>query len=328
MSDESNIEYNDLISVIIPAYNDKKFLPECLQSIYNQTYKNLQIILVDDGSTDKTSSICDNWEKNDKRIHVIHQARGGVSAARNAGLYSAKGDYISFVDSDDYLDSHFYEKMLKAAKENDADVVSCFERLIDKKGNTRISIWHEMNRVSDNIAFLKEFLAQANPAVSVVWNKLYKKSFIDGISFTRGNFLESMLFNIEVGCRKGVFVWIKDRLYYHRVDDNSELNPMGQARIVSTLRTVAKSVDILETHKIGHELICQVKTKSLWKLEQGYSYCLSNGWIEEGRKVKDIYMRNYDKWKSCIVGTSNRMKLWFVRLMPTIFFLKKKQNFD
>lgn len=328
MAEENLTSYNDLISVVIPVYNDKKFLPECLQSLHNQTHENLQIILVDDGSTDKTYSICDNWAKNDKRIHVIHQARGGVAAARNAGLYSAKGEYISFIDSDDYLDSHFYEKMLKAAKDNNADVVTCFERLIDRKGNTRISIWHEMNRVGDNISFLKEFLAQGNPAAAVIWNKLYKKSFIEGISFTRGNFLESMLFNVEAGCKKGTFVWIKDRLYYHRVDENSELNPMGRQRIVSTVRTMAKSVDIIESHKPPYDLLCQIKTKALWKLEQGYSYCLSNDWIEEGRKVKEIYMRNYDKWKSNIIGTANRMKLWFVRLLPTIFFLKKKQNSD
>ncbi len=325
---EDSIEYNDLISVIIPTFNDKRFLPECLQSLHNQTYKNLQIILVDDGSTDKTSSICDNWAKNDQRIQVIHKDRGGVSAARNAGLHVAKGTYISFVDADDYLDSHFYEKMLKADKENNGDVVICFERLIDKKGNTRISIWHEMSRIGNNVAFIKEFLAQANPASAVIWNKLYRAEFIKGITFTRGNFLESMLFNVEVGCRKGTFVWIKDRLYYHRVDDNSDLNPMGKKRIVSTVRTMARSVEIYESHKPGYELMCQIKTKALWKLEQSYSYCLNNGWIEEGRKVKDIYMRNYDNWKGNIVGTANRMKLWFIRLMPTIFFLKKKQNFD
>lgn len=328
MADESNAKYNDLISVIIPVYNDKRFLPECLQSLHNQIHSNLQIILIDDGSTDKTSSICDNWQKNDSRIHVIHQARGGVSAARNAGLHAAKGEYISFVDSDDYLDSHFYEKLLKAAKDNNGDVVSCFEKIIDRKGNTRISIWHEMSRVGDNISFIKEFLAQGNPATAVVWNKLYKKSFIDGINFTRGNFLESMLFNVEVATRKGTFVWIKDRLYYHRVDDDGELNPMGKLRIVSTARTVGKAVEIYESCKPGYELMCQIKTKALWKLEQMYSYCYGNNWIEEGRKVKDIYLRNYDNWRKYIVGTANRMKLWFIRLMPTIFFLKKKQNID
>ena len=155
MAEENLTSYNDLISVVIPVYNDKKFLPECLQSLHNQTHENLQIILVDDGSTDKTYSICDNWAKNDKRIHVIHQARSGVAAARNAGLYSAKGEYISFIDSDDYLDSHFYEKMLKAAKDNNADVVTCFERLIDRKGNTRISIWHEFHR--RDLIYKREF---------------------------------------------------------------------------------------------------------------------------------------------------------------------------
>ena len=104
------------VSVIVPVYNVENYLEECVNSILNQTYENLEIILVDDGSTDNCPQICDDWAKKDKRIKVIHKANGGVSSARNVGLDNATGEYIGFVDSDDYIDITMYEKMLKLLK--------------------------------------------------------------------------------------------------------------------------------------------------------------------------------------------------------------------
>ena len=101
------------ISIIVPVYNLEKYLPRCLNSVCNQTYKNLEIILVDDGSTDKSSDICDNWAKKDSRIIVIHKKNGGVSSARNAGIKKATGEYIHFVDGDDWLELNCYEKIVE-----------------------------------------------------------------------------------------------------------------------------------------------------------------------------------------------------------------------
>ena len=101
-----------MISTIIPVYNVDNYLPKCVDSIINQTYQNLEIILVDDGSLDRCPDICDEYAKKDKRIKVIHKKNGGLSDARNAGLEIAKGEYISFIDSDDYINEHMYEDML------------------------------------------------------------------------------------------------------------------------------------------------------------------------------------------------------------------------
>lgn len=113
----------DKISVIVPVYNVEDYLEECINSILGQTYKNLEIILVDDGSTDNSSKICDIYEKKDKRIKVIHKENGGLSSARNEGLKYRTGEYISFVDSDDFIDKTMYEKLYSAIKKYDADVV-------------------------------------------------------------------------------------------------------------------------------------------------------------------------------------------------------------
>ena len=99
---------DDLISVIVPVYNVEEYLDRCIESIVNQTYKNLEILLIDDGSTDNSYNICDKWAKKDNRIKVVHKENGGVSSARNVGLDVATGDYIGFVDSDDYISIDMY----------------------------------------------------------------------------------------------------------------------------------------------------------------------------------------------------------------------------
>ena len=115
----------DLISVVIPVYKVEKFLNECVQSVLSQTYENLQVILVDDGSPDRCGEMCDKWADKDHRIQVIHKKNGGLSDARNAGLAVAAGAYIAFVDSDDWIAPQMYEVMLKTIKEQNADIVAC-----------------------------------------------------------------------------------------------------------------------------------------------------------------------------------------------------------
>ena len=116
---------DDLISVIIPVYNVEKFIDRCINSLINQTYKNLEIILVDDGSPDNCPGLCDDWAKKDNRIKVVHKQNGGLSDARNAGLERSTGDYIMFVDSDDFVDETICEVLLNDLKNNDADFSMC-----------------------------------------------------------------------------------------------------------------------------------------------------------------------------------------------------------
>lgn len=113
------------LSVIVPIYNVEKFLRRCIDSIINQSYSNLEIILVDDGSPDNCGKICDEYAALDNRIKVIHQANGGLSAARNIGIDSATGEYVAFIDSDDYIASNMYDEMISLMETNDLDIISC-----------------------------------------------------------------------------------------------------------------------------------------------------------------------------------------------------------
>ena len=125
---------NNLISVIIPVYNVEQYLSKCLDSVVNQTYKNLEVILVDDGSTDNSGKICDEFALKDNRIIVIHKSNGGLSSARNEGLKFAKGQYVGFVDSDDYIEIGMYEKLLEVSLKYGSDVVcSNYYRVTNNK---------------------------------------------------------------------------------------------------------------------------------------------------------------------------------------------------
>ena len=114
-----------LLSVIVPIYNVEDYLNRCVDSIINQTYKNLEIILVDDGSPDNCPQMCDDYAKKDSRIRVVHKENGGLSDARNAGMKVATGEYVSFIDSDDYISLDFYETLFQTMVDNDSDIVEC-----------------------------------------------------------------------------------------------------------------------------------------------------------------------------------------------------------
>lgn len=177
-----------IISIIVPVYKVEKYLKRCIDTIINQTYKNLEIILVDDGSPDNSGNICDEYAKKDGRIKVIHKENGGQSSARNAGLDIAKGEYIGFVDSDDYIDEEMYEKLIKIALDTDADIVEC-ECRAGKSDN--FSVFGKNTRtmeIYNNIESLEKFYfgEQINGIANMVWDKLYKRYLFDKIRFLDG----------------------------------------------------------------------------------------------------------------------------------------------
>lgn len=177
-----------LISVIVPIYNVEPYLSRCVDSIIHQTYQNLEIILVDDGSTDKCPIFCEEWAKKDERIKVIHKKNGGLSDARNVGLSVASGDYIGFIDSDDWVEINFYEYLLRALLENECEVVGCaYKKCMDEEisedvlTNFSVKIYETVDAVSALID---------NKIQQVVWNKLYRRDAIEGILFDKGKYHE------------------------------------------------------------------------------------------------------------------------------------------
>ncbi len=182
-----------IISVVIPIYKVEKHLDRCIKSVINQTYKNLEIILVDDGSPDNCGNICDNYAEQDHRIKVIHKDNGGLSDARNAGIKSATGEYIGFVDSDDYISEYMYEKLYELIEKNNADISCCGVSLCTKN-SIRPQAIEEQTFVCNNEDAFRYMLEGKNMLNIWVWCKLYKREIFDKILFQRGKRYEDVFF--------------------------------------------------------------------------------------------------------------------------------------
>lgn len=173
-----------LISVIVPVYNVEKYLPKCVSSICRQTYENLEIILVDDGSTDGSSKLCDQFAQKDTRIKVIHQKNGGSSSARNAGLNAAAGEYIGFIDSDDYPELNMYQLLIQAALETKCEIVQGMSRDYDEEGH----LLKDGYRLSGNLVFIpreENFrLLMLYEGDSSMCTKLIRADFMKQFRFT------------------------------------------------------------------------------------------------------------------------------------------------
>lgn len=172
-----------MISVIVPVYNVKPYLKKCVDSICNQTYQNLEIILVDDGSTDGSGEMCDEYAKIDSRVVALHQKNAGQGAARNYGLEKAHGEWIGFVDADDWIDRNYYEKLVQAAETAGADMACCDRRVYDEQGNLIYEakiVSGETYTINDVEEYFYQYFFKYTPSSC---NKLYKRSILQTIRF-------------------------------------------------------------------------------------------------------------------------------------------------
>lgn len=220
-----------VISVIIPVYNVAAYLPSCMESILAQDHSKLEILLIDDGSTDESGRICDEYAQKDRRIKVIHQPNGGAAAAKNAGLQAATGEYLSFVDSDDFLAPGAYTHMLRLLQEYKADVVQCSYRDVFKDRTVDHSL-PEKESPMDAADFLELFTKDWT--CSLLWNKLYKRSLFDGILFETGHKIDDEYFTYR-GIMYAKTIVRDDRIVYNYRKRASSVmvSPTSARQIVS-----------------------------------------------------------------------------------------------
>lgn len=203
-----------MISIIIPVYNSELFLNRCLNSIIIQTYSDIEVILVDDGSTDTSLDICNFYARKDSRIKVISKKNEGAGIARNTGLKIAKGDYIGFVDSDDYIEPSMYEKMYSSALKNNADIVQCGYRKVDDSGNIIIKSGYRDLIINNPESCFIEYCKQNN-IDNYSPCKIYRKDLIKDIYFGNLSYSEDAYFIIQAFMRCKKLVVISSELYYY-----------------------------------------------------------------------------------------------------------------
>ena len=212
------------ISIIAPVYQVEKYIGQCIESVINQTFKNFELILIDDGSKDKSGNICDEYAKRDKRIHVVHTENKGAASARNRGLDLATGKYIAFVDGDDYLAENMLDKLYKVITQENCDVVVCDFLNLHANPDKDFSLQLSDSKVSGR-EILSHLKNQKNYGVwTIVWNKLYKKEILKALRFPEGKYFEDEIFSDQLYLRCNEVQVISDVLYYHRVLETSTMN--------------------------------------------------------------------------------------------------------
>lgn len=237
-----------LVSIIVPVYGTEKYLPACINSIRNQLYKNIQIILVDDQSPDGCPEICDAYAKQDNRIMVIHQKNKGVSGARNTGLLHAVGEYIMFIDSDDEVLPDAVNILLKDALDYGADIVWAPKKSIDKKGSTKIADNGDVYTVFREDSSLLHYL-NGGYNMDAVWSKLFKRTFIEDICFEEGkNINEDGFFMFLCYMKKPLLICHNVSIYQYNVRPDSCSRQKFSDKYLSMLYFCDKKRELVATY--------------------------------------------------------------------------------
>ena len=304
-----------LVSVIVPVFNVENFIDVCVESLIKQSYSNIEIILVDDGSTDSSAMLCDKWATVDTRIKVIHQANGGLSAARNTGLNHAAGEYICFVDSDDFVQEDYVKCMVDAIEDTGAEVAFCdvvtsrWPVLVSPITSNRILEAAECRRWLDNL------ISREYALMVVSWNKLYKKELFDNNRFEEGRLHEDefminkLIFSIE----KMVYVPLEE--YVYRMNSSGITGKENEYNIahLDAIDAYADRIDVsLENNDIGFAKITLRNT--LYKLADYYFKM-----EEHHHNTIKSKMRNVLDKYSEIVTTRQKFKYELFMISPAVF---------
>lgn len=278
------------VSIIVPAYNVDKYIAKCLNSIILQTYQNIEIIAIDDGSTDKTAIILDDYRRKDNRMIVIHKENAGVSEARNSGIEISNGDYIVFVDADDFLDSKYVEYMLSLANISGSDFC------MSKRCFTKVG---ECQSVKDDVKKLSPDKATAlllSPEVIVgCWNKMFKRDFLikNNLRFSSSLFYGEGLHFITRAAELANCVIVGERkVYYYR--RNNELSATTQFNIEKIING-EKALKIIREEIINDSPEINI----MWKLHM-CMFCLGALTKVQANNCKKAYRKEYEHWLSYI----------------------------
>ena len=227
------------VSIVVPVYNVEKYIEKCLDSIINQSFSNIEIILVDDGSTDNSGKICDIYEKKDTRIKVIHKKNGGLSDARNYGIEVATGEFISFIDSDDYIEENMIERLYESCKKDESDI-SCCAKILEYDNGKKEKRNNKENFCITNIEALGKMFIFDDIDNSAC-DKLFSKKLFTDIKFPVGNYYEDIATIYKVFMKAKKISHIIDVCYHYIMRENSISNKKFDIRQIDMIKFSKKS---------------------------------------------------------------------------------------
>lgn len=289
-----------MVSIIVPVYNTENELPRCLTSIVNQSYKDLEIICIDDGSADRSGVIADEFARGDSRIRVIHKSNGGESSARNAGLKLAKGEYIAFCDCDDYLDTDMYEVLVSEIKKKQADIAAAGWYQED------LFQMREVKNVKpvENIVFGRDqflrylYMRDSYRGLAYMWNKLYRREILRDKEGGQIFFDETMqigadvLYLAEAALQAKRVIYI-DRPFYHYCQrEESGCRTKDPARLRDWLRAYEKVIQRFKEERVDQEILDYVKRFLAYHSSNAAEIAISRGDVQAKKEFQKI-MRRY-----------------------------------
>lgn len=271
----------ELISIIIPVYNVELYISKCIESVLNQTYKSFEVIIVDDGSPDNSIKIAQKYADIDKRIRIITKENGGLSDARNVGINQAKGKYIYFLDSDDYIEDNLLEKVVNYAEQNNSDVIifGYFVDYVDDKGLVKYTNNVFLDSIESEVKYEDSFTIDNNllAMLGYAWNKFYKREYLinNNIKFEKGvSLIEDILFNeLALTKSKNIFI-LKDQLYHYIHRDRSTLSTtFYKDSYKLQVKSIKARENILKHWNIKDEIIQNIISK---QQTEAIRFCCSN----------------------------------------------------
>ena len=323
------------LSIIVPVYKVEKQLEQCIRSILNQSFTNFELILVDDGSPDKCGDICDEYEKKDSRIKVIHKKNGGLSDARNAGIERAKGEYIAFVDSDDFINKYMYEILYKNAKKWDADISICNFKMVceNDRIDEDISVICEDAKVYGRNEALNKLYSNENLQFIVAWNKIYKKELFLNIRYDYGKCHEDEFIIHKLIYNANKIAYCSSEMYYYLQRNNSIMNLEFSIHRLDIIEALDKRMEFFRKNDL---LELEYRTQNLY-LNYFFKYYyktkheLKNK--SKAREIKKVFKKNYKYLYKNPHYSINGKLLWIIFIInPGLFYLilklKDKNEFN
>ena len=279
------------ISVIVPVYKAEQYLKRCVKSILEQTYQDFELILVDDGSPDNSPSLCDEWAKNDNRIHVIHKENGGASSARNAGLKEATGNWVTFADSDDWLDKTALKTLYDLAKKYNVPMVIGGMRVVQEYTDTKTTAKQDAVVLSRTDLMSRFFRLNGEPDTHRVWGMIVQRNILDGYTFIEGKMNEDVeaCYYLARKCEAAVYTDAPLYNYFKNVEGvtNSGFNK--------------KKLDLLD--------IWDVVQKQVEQYTPEYSYaCMMNCKRARFTLLTQMYLNGYDHRDPFMIETKKKLK--------------------
>lgn len=310
----------DLISVVIPVYNVELYLKRCVDSIINQSYKNIEIFLVNDGSTDSSGDLCDELSKLDKRINVLHKENGGLSDARNYGIEHARGNYIVFVDSDDFVNKKYIEYLYNMIIANRADISVCnYEFYYDDTKNNRIGIENlPENIILDKYDAIKQ-LVEDELINSFAWNKMYSISLFRKIKYPKGKIMEDVGTTYKLFDKAEKIVIGNKPMYYYYQRSNSILHKKKSKFYIDYFELVNERYEYLKKEYPNmnsnyYKMMYYLLTFYIVKDKQVENY-LKDSNIKE--KIKEL--RQELKLKNIKMGKTMKIKYLLFSINPWLY---------